>query len=118
MQKAVEQLSEEGTVQLFYDPFVGKQDPIIGVVGELQFDVLLHRLNDEYGLDVKLERLPYSVARWPVNEDGSSVGKSINGGQKLHEDAFENPVVLLNKEWDLNWLQKENPELQFAITAP
>jgi peptide chain release factor 3 len=118
MQKAVQQLSEEGTVQLFYDPFVGKQDPIVGVVGELQFDVLLYRLNDEYGLDVKLERLPYSVARWPVKTDGSRVGKAINGGQKLHEDAFENPVVLLAKEWDLNWLQKENPELEFGITAP
>src|SRR5690606_13576092 len=69
MQKAVRELSEEGTVQIFVDPHVGEQDPVIGVVGELQFDVLLYRLNDEYKLDVKLERLPFSVARWPRTAD-------------------------------------------------
>jgi len=52
MHKAVSQLAEEGSVQQFFDPVVGQQEPILGVVGELQFDVLLHRLNDEYGLDV------------------------------------------------------------------
>ena len=62
LQKALQQLSEEGMVQLFYDPFFGLQDPILGVVGELQFDVLMYRLNDEYGLDVKLERQAFL---WP-----------------------------------------------------
>lgn len=117
MQKAVGQLAEEGTVQLFIDPLVGEQDPILGVVGELQFDVLLYRLNDEYGLEVKLERLSLSVARWPRNKDGSPVGKAINGGTKLYYDAHERPVVLLQKEWDLQWLTKENPNVEFAITG-
>jgi peptide chain release factor 3 len=117
LQKAVSQLSEEGTVQLFYDPFWGKQDPIIGVVGELQFDVLLYRLNDEYGLDVKLERQAFTVARWPVNKETSQVISSIKGGGKLYTDHSERPVVLLAKEWDLNWLIKENPDLEFRFTG-
>ena len=117
LQRALQQLSEEGMVQLFYDPFFGKQDPILGVVGELQFDVLMFRLNDEYGLDVKLERQPFSVARWPVKKNGESVGSSIQGGTKLYMDHVERPVVLLAKEWDLNWLHKENPELDFKITG-
>ncbi|MDC0980189.1 peptide chain release factor 3 [Bdellovibrionales bacterium] len=117
MQKGIQELAEEGSVQTFYDPFVGQQDPILGVVGELQFDVLLHRLNDEYKLDVKLERLPFSVARWPRRRDGSDVGTAIDGGSRLYRDATEQAVVLLKREWDLNWLIKENPDIEFNITG-
>jgi peptide chain release factor 3 len=117
MQKAVQEVAEEGAVQIFIDPFIGEQDPVLGVVGELQFDVLLYRLNDEYKLDVKLERLPLSVARWPVKKDGSAIGSSIQGGTKLFRDVADRPVVLLQKEWDLNWLIKENPDLEFHITG-
>lgn len=127
MQKAVGQLSEEGAVQIFIDPRVGEQDPVLGVVGELQFDVLLYRLNDEYGLDVKLERLPLTVARWPRYKTdaqnlpaGAKAGeapKTINGGGVLYQDRKERPVVLLAKEWDLQWLYKENPQIDFHITG-
>jgi peptide chain release factor 3 len=116
LQKGVQQLSEEGTIQLIYDPVVGKQDPIVGVVGELQFDVLLFRLNDEYQLDVKLDRLPFSVARWPVNEAGQPVPQ-LKGGARMFQDALDKPVVLLEKEWDLNWLKKENPGVEFKFSA-
>jgi peptide chain release factor 3 len=116
LQKGVQQLSEEGMIQLLYDPVVGKQDPIVGVVGELQFDVLLFRLNDEYQLDAKLERLPYSVARWPVDAAGAPV-LQLKGGARMYQDALETPVVLLEKEWDLNWLKKENPGVEFRFSA-
>ena len=52
-----------------------------------------------------------------MRTDGESVGKSINGGTKLYMDHRERPVVLLAKEWDLNWLIKENPDLEFQITG-
>lgn len=117
LQKGVQQLAEEGTVQLFFDPLVGMQDPILGVVGELQFEVLLHRLNEEYKLQAKLERLPYSVARWPVLENGERPSGGIEGGARIFQDESENPVVLLEQEWDLNWLMKENPGLIFKISA-
>ena len=117
MQKAVRQLAEEGTVQIFIDPRVGEQDPVLGVVGELQFDVLLYRLNDEYNLDVKLERLPLGVARWPHDKSTGERPKQMNGGAILYQDVKGQPVVLLQKEWDLNWLIKENPNLEFAITG-
>lgn len=117
LQKGVQQLAEEGTIQLLYDPLVGKQDPVVGVVGELQFDVLLFRLNDEYQLDVRLDRLPFTAARWPVDKDGKPPKGYIQGGAKVYHDDFDRPVVLLEKEWDLNWLKKENPDLDFRITA-
>jgi peptide chain release factor 3 len=116
LQKGVQQLAEEGTIQMLYDPLVGKQDPIVGVVGELQFDVLLFRLNDEYQLDVRLDRLPFTTARWPVTKEGQPVSGGIKGGSRVYLDENDRPVVLLEKEWDLNWLKKENPELEFRMS--
>lgn len=116
LQKGVQQLAEEGMIQLLYDPLVGKQDPIVGVVGELQFDVLLFRLNDEYQLEARLDRLPFTTARWPYTKDGQPVKEAVRGGSKLYLDEDDRPVVLLEKEWDLNWLKKENPDIEFRMT--
>ena len=117
MQKGVQQLAEEGSVQLFVDPLVGPQDPILGVVGELQFDVLLYRLNDEYNLDVKLDKQALSCARWPRHKDGQPVEEALNGGVRLYKDTTDQSVVLLEKEWDLRWLSQENPDIEFHITG-
>lgn len=118
LQKGVQQLAEEGTIQLFYEPHLGKQDPILGVVGELQFDVLMFRLNEEYGLEVKLERMPFSVARWPRMKTGEAFTGSLKGNPRPFIDQDDHTVALLEKEWDLRWLEKENPDVEFLISAP
>lgn len=115
LQKGLKQISEEGAVQLFIDPVIGPQDPIIGVVGELQFEVLIYRLQDEYGLDVRLNRLSYSVARWPRDLDGKPVSE-LKGSFNIYRDLNDQPVLLLNQLWDLNWAQKENPDIDFAVS--
>jgi peptide chain release factor 3 len=115
LQKGVQQLSQEGAIQLFIDPLVGLQDPVIGVVGELQFEVLTYRLENEYGLKTTLTRLPYTVARWPKDIEGKAVSQLI-GNFRLFRDMSDHPVLLLEKEWDLNWAKKENPDVEFATT--
>lgn len=117
MHEAVGHLVEEGLIQFFYHPSIGRQDAILGVVGELQFEVLLYRLEDEYGLDVKLERLPFELARWVFNADGQPYREAPKGVDDLYLDNFENPVVLLNSEWDLKWLERDNPDLRFSLSA-
>ena len=112
MQEALKHLSEEGAIQLFMDPHVGMQDPLIGAVGELQFEVLLHRLQDEYNLDVRLQRLSFTVARWPKNKDGKPTDQ-LKGDFMIYRDMIDQPVILLNQEWDLNWAKRENPEVEF-----
>ncbi|MCM2282026.1 MAG: peptide chain release factor 3 [Bdellovibrionaceae bacterium] len=113
LQKALKHLSEEGAIQLFIDPAVGHQDPVLGVVGELQFEVLLFRLEDEYGLEgARIARLPLTVARWPRTADGKPV-THLAGHSILYRDHNEQPVLLLEKEWDLNWVKKENPGVEF-----
>ncbi len=136
LEKASLQLAEEGMIQLFYDSALGRQDPILGVVGELQLDVLLHRLNGEYKLNVKLERQVYSVARWVTckeshqethkenhknhKKNNQRVISSIQGGTRLHHDIHQNPVVLLEREWDLKWLSSFCPERPIfcSLTLP
>lgn len=115
MQEALTHLSEEGAIQLFIDPIIGQQDPIIGVVGELQFEVLVHRMQDEYNLEVRLQRLPFTVARWPRTADNKAVD-TLKGNFTIYRDMIEQPVILLNQEWDLNWAKKENPDVEFATS--
>jgi peptide chain release factor 3 len=120
LQKAVGQLVQEGTAQLFIDPLWGAQDPIIAVVGRLQFEVLLYRLNDEYGLQVRLDELNFKLARWPTRKDGKPFEGPLKGSTnfKIYEDMYHQPVVLLDKEWDLRWLHEQNPDLEFLSTSP
>ncbi len=115
LNEALRHLSEEGAIQLFIDPIVGNQESIVGAVGELQFEVLTHRLADEYNLEVKLTRLPFTVARWPRTQDGKAVSQ-LKGNFQMFQDMIQQPVLLLNQEWDLNWAQKENPDIIFAAS--
>ena len=115
MQEALKHLSEEGAIQLFIDPFVGMQDPIVGVVGELQFEVLVHRLLGEYNLEVRLNRLTYTVARWPRTKAGKAVSE-LKGQFQMFQDMTAQPVLLLNQEWELNWARKENPDIEFCTS--
>ncbi len=115
--KGVRQLVDEGAIQMFCDPIVGWQNPILGVVGELQFDVLLYRLKDEYGLEARLERLPFSLARWPKTRQGQPIEGPLQGGVDLYQDLNGRPVVLLKRDWNLEWAQDKNPDVVFHITS-
>ena len=100
---------------MFIDPIVGAQDPIIGAIGELQFEVLNYRMQDEYNLEVRLTRLPFTVARWPRDSAGKPV-ESLKGNFTIYRDMIDQPVILLNQEWDLNWAKKENPTVEFMTS--
>src|SRR5690606_27706858 len=67
LQKGLDQLSEEGTVQVFRS--IGFEDIILGVVGQLQFEVFEYRMKHEYKVDIQLERMPYQFARWIVSNE-------------------------------------------------
>jgi peptide chain release factor 3 len=116
LQKGIEQLSEEGTIQLFLEPGREK-DPILGVVGELQFDVLKFRLEHEYGAKVELERLGYSHARWV---DGPTTPQEILKARIAAGvvDQDNRPVALLRDDWELRRAQSDNPTWKFNATAP
>ena len=116
LQKGIEQLAEEGTIQLFTEPGREK-DPILGVVGELQFDVLKFRIENEYGAKVELERLGYSHARWV---EGPSTPQEIMKARISLgvSDVDGRPVALLRDDWELRRAQQDNPSWKFSQTAP
>ncbi len=109
LQKGIEQLCEEGLVQLFIQPQVGLQDPILGVVGSLQFDVMMFRLRDEYGVEAILDRLPYTLARWLKFNDPTISAANLDLRVPLVKDQSGHSVVLCNSEWELQYLQKNAP---------
>ena len=116
--KGVNELREEGAVQILYDTDQSKRDPILAAVGQLQLEVVQHRLNSEYGVETRLEPMGYQVARWvkggwPVLE---KVGRIFNC--KTVQDAWLRPVLLFKNEWNLNQLKEDHPDIELNAVAP
>lgn len=117
LEKGLKQLVDEGTIQMFYDPAIGWQTPVLGVVGLLQFEVLLYRLEDEYGVKSRMEPLNYKVARWLTDVDGKPYREKLKGVSTVLQDADDLPVLLCDAEWALQSLEKQNPDVVFNFTS-
>jgi peptide chain release factor 3 len=116
--KGVNELREEGAVQILYDTDQSKRDPILAAVGQLQLEVVQHRLEHEYGVPTRLEPLGYSVARWVSGgwQALEELGRIFNC--KTVRDAWDRPVLMFKNEWNLNQLLEDHPELELAAVAP
>ena len=113
--KGLKELTEEGATQL-YQPFKSAI-PVIGVVGELQFDVLKYRLMAEYGADVSLDRIPSYGVRWIVGP-ASDVDKFVDeNGIDCMRDKEERFVCLFPNEYRLSLAEKNFPTLRFQETS-
>ena len=123
LKKALDQLSEEGVVQIFRAPGSGDLQPVLGVVGALQFEVFEHRVRAEYNVEVKLDRLSYVKARWMRAAAGADLATELKSFH-LHSDTLQvedrdgQPVLLFKTEWGLRWTQENYPKLEFLPTAP
>jgi peptide chain release factor 3 len=114
-QKGIDQLTEEGAVQVFRT-INGPEESILGVVGQLQFEVFQYRMKAEYGVDVMLQRMPFQFARWIVGVDPDPSRFRINS--MLVHDKNQQPVVLFENEYALRTAMEKYPEAQFLETAP
>lgn len=111
--QGLEQMEEEGAVQVLYSE-INRREPILAAVGELQFDVVLSRLLDEYGVKVRVGPLSFTCARW-VKGDQSALDKMnlSRSATRLCRDRHGRRVVLLSSAWALEYTQKENPQVAF-----
>jgi peptide chain release factor 3 len=116
--KGVNELREEGAVQILYDTDQSKRDPILAAVGQLQLEVVQYRLENEYGVQTRLEPLGFQVARWVVGGWPAleAVGRIFNC--KTVRDAWDRPVLLFKNEWNLNQLREDHPVLELSAVAP
>ena len=114
--KGLSQLSQEGVVQILTEPGSGSAAMILGAVGPLQFEVLQHRLQAEYGVALKLTPLPYQLARWPRrNFDAEAFRYSES--VKIVEDRDHHPVLLFRAAWNLDMTRQKYPDLELAETG-
>ncbi len=114
LRKALDDLSEEGVIQVFY-PDIGSQW-IVGVVGQLQLDVLVSRLEAEYKVEASLEAAPFATARWLKGSAEAIKGFEEFNRANLARDRDGDPVFLAKSAWDVGYQQERNPELTFGAT--
>ena len=112
--KGVSQIAQEGAIQIFQEFNTGMEEIIVGVVGVLQFDVLLYRLNNEYNVEVKLEKLPYEYIRWIENKDMDINKIQGTSDMKRIKDLKGNPLLLFVNSWSVGMVEDRNPELKLS----
>jgi peptide chain release factor 3 len=114
-QKGIDQLTEEGTVQVFFSTG-GFDETILGVVGQLQFEVFEYRMKVEYGVDIELHRMPFQFARWLVGDKIDTSKFRINS--TVVRDKKDRLVALFESEYALRTAMEKNPDVTFLETAP
>ncbi len=112
LHKGVEQLAEEGSSQLFRRKY--NSDIIIGVVGQLQFEVVKFRLLNEYGADAIFHPMNYTCSRWYRSADRKKQEEFENYYRDhIVYDARGYPMILFKSEWELGYIQGKHPEINF-----
>jgi len=115
LQKALEHFAEEGASQMF-KPYIGAE-LIVGVVGQLQFDVLAARIREEYQLEVRFEAAPYDSARWIEADTRKEMEAFVDANRgSCGEDHDGEIVFLARNSWALNRAQQDFPNIRFKAT--
>lgn len=112
--KGINQIAQEGAIQIFQEYNTGMEEIIVGVVGVLQFDVLKYRLLNEYNVEIHLEQLPFEHIRWIENED-ANLDKIIGtSDMKKIKDLKERPLLLFVHEWSIRMTLERNQGLELS----
>jgi peptide chain release factor 3 len=117
-QKGLEQLGEEGAIQVFYPLDTARREPILAAVGQLQFEVVQFRLQSEYGVETGLMRLPFEMARWITGPVEDLRRVTWAPGARAVEDPEGRLVGLFDGQWALDYTREKNPTLEFHDIAP
>ena len=112
--KGVEQIAQEGAIQIFQEHEAGFAEIIVGVVGTLQFDVLKYRLENEYNCEIRLEPLPYQAIRW-IKDRNTDMNKLRGVSEvKKVKDMRGNPLLLFKNEWGIQFVLDRNEGLELV----
>lgn len=115
LRKALDDMAEEGVTQVFY-PEIGS-NWIIGVVGQLQLDVLLSRLDAEYKVAAGLEPAPFDTARWIAADDPADLKAFMDLNRSaMAKDRDDNPVFLAKSAWEVGYVADRYPKVRFLAT--
>ena len=114
--KGMEQIAQEGAIQIFRDLGSGMEEVIVGVVGVLQLEVLEYRLKNEYNVDIRMQSLPYEHLRWILNDPDELDIKHLDltSDTRAIEDMKGNPLLLFGSPWSINWAEQHNETLKLS----
>ena len=115
--KGITQLSQEGAIQTFKRPNIGREEMIAGVVGVLQMDVLEYRLKSEYGVDITRETLPYRFVRWIAQTPKPIDRLRLTSTTVPAIDRAGRDVLLFENEWSIRLAIENNEGLALNETA-
>ena len=127
--KGINQIAQEGAIQIFQEFNTGMEEIIVGVVGVLQFDVLKYRLENEYNVEIRLENLPYEHIRWIANKEQVDVAKiSGTSDMKKVTDLKGNPLLLFvirrlawssdMKKTEMSIMERRHDRRQNSVNKP
>lgn len=110
--KGIEQLEQEGVVQILRSDKRGDQAPVFAAVGPMQFEVAAHRMATELSAPIALENLPYQVARVVSPEDADFVNRQVSAEVLTRSDGVM--LVLFSTPWRLEGFQRDNPDIKLG----
>jgi peptide chain release factor 3 len=116
--KGIEQLAQEGAIQIIYlSEFKDQKTMILGAVGQLQFEVIQHRMESEYNVKTQLNAMmEYTHARWLEADKETLANIYFANNAKPAEDTQGRPMALFKGEWAMNYMIEKNPEITFLET--
>ena len=114
LRKALDDMAEEGVTQVFH-PAIGS-NMIVGVVGQLQLDVLISRLAAEYKVDARFEASPWDTARWIAADDKTLKDFAAQHRSAMASDRDGSPVFMAKDAWELNYVASRNDAIRFSAT--
>lgn len=110
--RGIEQLEQEGVVQVLRSDRRGDQAPVLAAVGPMQFEVASHRMAAELSAPISLESLPYQVARVVSPEDADFMDKQVSAEVLTRTDGIK--LVLFSTPWRLEGFQRDNPDVELG----
>ena len=108
-QKGVEQLAQEGAIQVYTNEY---NEVILGAVGQLQFEVFQYRLLNEYNSEIRMEPQDYSLARWVLDMEAADIKELLNARSTLVFDHFMRPLILFANQYTLNTFEEKYPDVK------
>ena len=114
--KGTEQIAQEGAIQIFRVPNTGMEEVIVGVVGTLQFDVFRYRMLSEYGVELRMEGLPYEVLRFIKKSPCDEKELYLSSDCELLEDYRGHQLLVFSSPWAIDFILRRNPGLELSET--
>ncbi|MDD4807381.1 MAG: peptide chain release factor 3 [Oscillospiraceae bacterium] len=112
--KGMTQIAQEGAIQIFQELNGSMEEVVVGAVGQLQFEVLEYRLENEYKVDIRMENLPHEYIRWIENEGLDPKSLDLTSDTRCIQDLKGNHLLIFVSEWNITWALQHNHGLQLS----